>query len=369
MKIAIIADALDNQYAGIHVYTREIILAINRIRKNHELIVIREKQGDLPQNIQQIEIPVLSGPLGQIIRLSLQIPAAIRRMNADVVIEPRHVGPFNLPNTTTRVTVIHDLSWKSVPEFQPFFSAMLQRTVIPWVLKSTNLIVTNSHWTAHDLAQQFPAYANKIIPAPLGPPQNLAIQNDEGIHSALGIDSPFFLFVSTLEPRKNLRTLLAAYQGFRQKNESKVQLVLAGKEGWKMKGFQQAMAQHPFKDDIVQTGFISNQQLAALYKKAIAFVYPSWYEGFGLPILEAFSYGTPVITSNTTAMPEVAGNAAILADPADAKTFTEAMHNIWGNPQLRQTLSTHGLRRVREFSWEKTAATILSALEEKANKS
>jgi len=368
MKIAIIADALDNQYAGIHVFTKALIDAIQRLDSGHELIIIRTGKGGPELEVPDWRIPAFGGRLGQIYRLGWQIPRILRKLEVDAVIEPRHVGPFNLPRRVLRVTVVHDLGWLTVPKFHPFFPALLQRILVPMVLRRTDLIVTNSHWTAEDVRQHFPNCAAKTVAAPLGLTPGFSAQRNPAVLEKYGIQEPYLLFVSTLEPRKNMEGLLRAYTLARHALQEPIRLVLAGKMGWKTRSIEQALEEHPFRADIIHPGYIAAADLPVLYTMARALVYPSWYEGFGLPVLESFGCDTPVITSNVTSLPEVAGDAALLVEPGDPSDIAAKIVQIVGDESLRQKLIARGRERSTQYTWERTARIILEAMEKRVPK-
>jgi glycosyltransferase involved in cell wall biosynthesis len=365
MKIAIIADALDNQYAGIHVFTRALILALHRVGSEHELIVVRTGKGGPELDISDLRIPAFGGRLGQIYRLGWQVPRLLRRLGADVVIEPRHVGPFNLPRRTLRVTVVHDLGWLTAPHFHPTFPALLQRLLVPLVLRRTDLVVTNSHWTAQDVQEHFPSCKQKTIAAPLGLTPGFAPRQDPDVLHKYGIREPYLLFVCTLEPRKNIKGLLEAYTQARKLLQQPISLVLAGKMGWKTGSIKRALRQHPYRQDIIHVGYVEARDLPVLYTMAKALVYPSWYEGFGLPVLESFGCGTPVITSNVTSLPEVAGDAALLVDPADAGAIARSIVRVIEDAGLRQKLIDRGRERAAGYTWDRTARIILEGIQQR----
>jgi len=310
MKIAIIADALDNQYAGIREYTLQLLKALASFDHPHEVIAVRAKRGGLPPKITEISIPFLQFPLAQVYRLGWQLPRHLTRLGVDAVIEPRHVGPFNLPKHIKRATVIHDISWWKYPQFHPFASAQLQRNIVPRVLKRTDLVITNSHFTTSEVAAQFPFCADRICTAHIGRPEDFGPRNDPSLFNRFAIEGPYMLFVSTLEPRKNLAHLLEAYTLFRRKSQRPMPLILVGKEGWRNTAYQRAWERHPFRKDIRHLGYVTRDDLKSLYTHAAMFIYPSLYEGFGIPLLEAFACETPVITSNRSSLPEVGGDAA-----------------------------------------------------------
>ncbi len=172
---------------------------------------------------------------------------------------------------------------------------------------------------------------------------------------------PYLLFVSTLEPRKNIITLIEAFNFLKQKYKIEHQLVLIGQKGWAYKPILAAIETSPWKHHIHQLDYLPDQLLAWFYSKADVFVYPSYYEGFGLPVLEAMTWGTPVVTSNTASLPEVAGDAALMIDPYDPTQVVDAILKVIGDSQLRQELIQKGKERAKLFSWKKTAEETLKA--------
>ena len=172
---------------------------------------------------------------------------------------------------------------------------------------------------------------------------------------------PYLLFLSTIEPRKNITAIISAFNYLKQKYEIEHQLILIGKKGWNYEPIFAAIENSPWKNEIHHLDYLSDELVALFYSRADVFVYPSHYEGFGLPVLEAMTLGTPVVTSNTSSIPEVAGDAAILIDPNDYIQLAEAILKVVSDRQLRQELIKKGKERAKLFSWERTAKKTLNA--------
>ena len=183
-----------------------------------------------------------------------------------------------------------------------------------------------------------------------------------------GIEGDYILSLCSIQPRKNLVRLIEAYSLLRRSHrEGKLpQLVLAGKRGWLDNETRRAAQRQDMSAGIRFTGYVADEHLNALYSAATCFVYPSYFEGFGLPILEAMKCGTPVIAGNRTSIPEVAGQAALLFDPFDVQSLVEALKRVLNDPQYRAMLSAKGLQRASEFSWQTTARLTLAAYEKAA---
>jgi glycosyltransferase involved in cell wall biosynthesis len=171
--------------------------------------------------------------------------------------------------------------------------------------------------------------------------------------------SRYFLHVGTIEPRKNLLRLLRAFERISRADPQAPDLVFIGGSGWRNREFYRAVETSPARSRVRLLGYLPEQDLAALYSASMATVYPSLYEGFGLPPLEAMACGAPVVTSNTSSLPEVVGDAALLVDPSDVGAIEAALVRVKGDPELRETLGYRGLQRARQFSWDITARRTL----------
>lgn len=364
MKIAIIADALDYQYAGIFYYTQELIKALAKIDKKNEYWIIRSKSaGDISHNVKELVVPSRKIPGAAAFRLFFQIPNILKKMNMDIVIEPRHFGPFNLPKKIKRVTVIHDLSPLHYPQWHQFISRNLQQLFLPSILKKANHIITNSSFTALDVAKHFPNTASKTTGILLGKEDSFRPQTQLSILEKYDITKPYILHTGTIEPRKNLTLLLTAFELIKRKRQQPLQLVLIGKLGWKSKKTLNKINNSTFKTDIKMLGYLPRTDLPKIYSMATAFVYPSYFEGFGLPVVEAMACGIPVLVSNSSCLPEVVGDAGLYFDPSDVQTLTKHLTDILLSPMLRKNLSIKSLRQAQKFSWEKTAAQTLGVLQ------
>jgi glycosyltransferase involved in cell wall biosynthesis len=172
---------------------------------------------------------------------------------------------------------------------------------------------------------------------------------------------PYLLFVSTIEPRKNIQTLINAFNLLKQTVKLDHHLVLIGRKGWHYQPIFAAIENSPWTHHIHHLNYLSDEDVAFFYSKADVFVYPSHYEGFGLPVLEAMTLGAPVVTSNTSSLPEVAGDAALLIDPNDPMELAEAILKVISGSQFRQDLIHKGKARAKLFSWERTAKETLNA--------
>lgn len=360
MRIAIIADALDQQYAGIYIYTKEIIKAIATLDTSHQLIIVRAKAKNEFEGVEEIVIPERSFLGHAAYRLLILIPHALNQAKVDVVIEPRHFGPFNLNNKIKRITVIHDLTPLLFPKWHQFSSQLLQRIFLPHILKRADHIITNSTYTSQDVNKIFPFTKGKTTAILLGKDTIFRPTVSKDVLKKYKVQQPFFLFVGTFEPRKNLSTLIKAFNKFKATTNATHQLVLIGKKGWKNTSFFKDLEQSPFRKNIILTGYVERAELPVFYTMATAFVYPSHYEGFGLPILEAMTCGTIVISSNTSSLPEVGGTAANYFSPEDEQALTNFLIEF---SLKKEQQSTASLQQSQKFSWLKAAQQLILTLE------
>jgi glycosyltransferase involved in cell wall biosynthesis len=354
MRIVVIADCIDTQKAGIHVYTKNMIEALEKISGLEIICIRRDKNLSIKFKnditVQGI-IPFLKkDPF----RVFFTIPNAIKKLNPDIVIEPAHFGPFNLPKKIKRVTIIHDLTPIKLPHLHNFFSRNLQRLFLPSVLKRASLIITNSENTSKDVRETYPFTANKIARIYPGTDPFFKIEKDELVKNK----DPYFLSVGTIEPRKNLTLLLESYQLFREKTNRALSLVICGENGWKNKDFYRQLHNHPFKNDIKLLGYTSKEELKRLYSKTTAFIYTSIYEGFGFPIAEAMGCGAPCIVSGTSSLPEAGGGAALYFNPLSSSELCALMIQVSNSNELQNELIIKGFQQIEKFDWACYATNV-----------
>lgn len=365
MKIAIIADPIDNQRGGVHVYTRELVHALLAYDQHNEYILVREQHDPGITNAEQLVVPNYRVGLGlSALRLFGVVPWMLARRGVDAVLEPAHFGPFNLPRRIKRITMIHDLTPILLPEYHRWHSQLLQRWFLGGILKRADLVLSNSQSTTRDLHQHYPVTKDKTATVLLGIDHtDLPEPVGEGALPQIGVDAPFWLYVGTIEPRKNLVRLLEAYRLFRESRAERVQLVIAGQRGWKSEAFYDALERHPFRADIVLPGFVPAQTLSQLYAHAIGLVYPSIYEGFGFPVLEAFSRGCLVVCADNSSLPEVGGDVAFYCQAETPTSIHQQMQRLYALvPAERNQKKIQARHWARQFTWQQHAAQFIQHL-------
>jgi glycosyltransferase involved in cell wall biosynthesis len=353
VRVAILADSLTNQRAGVHHYTKGLINALEQLDSEIEYIIITERKLEFINNFQQVVIRNYNFIGYRALRMFFIIPWIIRKLNVNLVVEPAHFGPFNLPKTVKRITIIHDLTPILFPHYHPFHSQILQRLFLKHILRKADYIVTNSKYTMQDIVKKYSFTKEKISFIYLGYDSIFSPQeNNSEILSSYGIQNDFFLFVGTIEPRKNLNTLITAFSLYKDETQKETKLVIIGQIGWKSNELLMEINSNPLKDEIFILGYVPSEHMPAFYSAALVNIMPSFYEGFGMTILESFACGTPCIVSNVSSLPEVSGDASLTFDPNDAIDLKHKMRLITEDEKLLVDLKLKSLERAKYFSWK-----------------
>jgi len=284
-------------------------------------------------------------------------PWAAWRERLDLLHVPVYVGP--ILSSCPVVATIHDLSFYLYPElFRPLNRIYLQSLTRRTAERAQGLIAVSAN-TRDDIVRVLGVSEKKVSVIPNGVSSDLHPIDDPERIGALrrryGLPDHMILFLGTLEPRKNIRTLLEAYALLRQRNNLTHHLVIAGGKGWHYGEIYAAVERLGLEDRVMFPGYIPWRELALWYNAADLFVYPSLYEGFGLPPLEAMACGTPVVVANTSSLPEVVGDAGVLVDPNDEQALAKAMSDVLSDPVRQRALREAGLSRAEAFSWQATA--------------
>jgi glycosyltransferase involved in cell wall biosynthesis len=267
---------------------------------------------------------------------------------------------------TPFITTVHDFCFYKYPETFSAGSRKIKEFLVPFSVKRAARILADSESTRTDIIKYFPEAEEKIrviYPAVLGFHR---VEDEEAIEAAkkkYNITGKYILGVGTMEPRKNLVRLIRAFQLI-SKEIDDVKLVLVGKKGWLYDEIFKEINNDALKDKIVYTGYVEQQDMKSIYSGASCFVYPSLYEGFGLPPLEAMNCGVPVVSSNISSLPEVIGDAGILINPMEIVEIAEAVLKLLFDEKLRNNLISKGLKQSEKFKWEKTTNKIFEVYDE-----
>ncbi len=366
MKIGVDARLLSRPITGIGRYTLEMCRALSR-RENVKLYLYSPapvREGALADaNVEKIRTGRWTNGVARQIWAETSLPLLAKKDAVDVFWGATHRLPRCLPKSIARVVTIHDFVWKYAAETMRPFSRLLESYQVPIAMHNADRIVVDSHATLFAVQKEFSAYSKKVAVVPLGSThcdshiKPLSLQH-------LGLQMDYFLFVGTLEPRKNLFRLLTAYSRLPTSLKNKAMLVIAGGKGWGGVNVAHAVASLGLDDYVCLLGYVEEHTLAALYANAKFLAMPSLYEGFGLPVVEAMSYGVPVLTSNNSSMPEVAGDAGLLVDPLDVESIRAGLARLIFDSEYRGKLAAFAKDNARHFDWDLSAEKITRVFEE-----
>jgi glycosyltransferase involved in cell wall biosynthesis len=367
LHIGVIYGGISDQKVGMDQYAQQILLTMKQLAPEHRYVLIDHRRQTDPfrNRFEQLVIP-LPKPPAAVSRWNLiEVPRVLSRF--DLVFSPGLYGPPRLPADVKGVMVVHDLVRYLFPRFFVFnlMQKALDRWAYPRMLRNYRHLITVSESTKQDLIRLFQIPAEKITVTHHGAGTEFHPVDDPGGPAGFlqkyNLSIPFILFLGTLEPRKNLTTLIQALALLKEKIPHS--LVLVGQKGWLWEEIFKAVTKHGLQDRVHWTGYIPDEDRVLFYNAADFLVYPSWYEGFGMPVLEALQSGCPVIASRVSALPEVVGEAGLLIDPGNTEDLAGAMLRMVEAPELRQSLREAGLVRARQFSWEESARKTLEVFE------
>lgn len=295
----------------------------------------------------------------------LAIAHAAHRYRLDLVHDPVGIAPFPISRRLApfrRIVTIHDAIAYRYPAGYPWLNNVLQRRYLPAMLRNVDAVISVSRHARRDLAQflpQLPA-GDYVVPPALSPHfRHVGAAERRPVLERLGVRAPYILSVAAQQERKNLRGLLRAFALLHARVPA-CTLVLAGPTLWRFRPLQEEIGALGLEGSVRVLGYVADVDLAALYSGASLFAFPSLYEGFGMPILEAMACGTPVVCSNTSALPETAAGAALLVDPTDQPAIAGAMERVLTDPQIADDWRERGYRRVDGCTWEAAAAQTLA---------
>ncbi len=342
--------------AGIGHYTYELIKHLSMIDHGNEytILVSTKNPIDLPQNIRRIQSK----------KWNLRyIPFDVERIKGKF-----HI--YHEPNYIPRVfdgkiiVTIHDMSYRLYPQYHPYRRIALLR-FFEHRMRAADKIITVSYNAKKEIMDILKVPEEKVSVVYNGvskrfKPMKLSNEQKSIITEVYNLPEQFLLYIGTIEPRKNLVRLLEAFHQVKSElNIKELKLVLGGAKGWLYEDIFDRIRDLKLEQDIIITGYLPDEQLPILYNMALAFVYPSLYEGFGIPPLEAMACGVPVIGSNVSSLPEIIGEAGILIDPNEVNDLSDAIFRVVTSVELRQSMSQRGLVQAGKFSWDDCARGTL----------
>ena len=365
LRIAIDAHSVGTGLGGNESYATNLIEALAEIDSHNEytLYVTKQVAVDRYQNRWPNFFVRQTLPHSPLVRIPLTLSAELRLRPVDLLHVQYTAPPFS---PCPIVSTIHDLAFEHLPQTFNRRSWMQLRLTVRRTAKKAAQIITVSDYSKRDIIETYGVPPERITvtyeAAPSGFRPVESEKELQRVRQTYGIEGDYILSVGSIQPRKNLKRLIAAYSNLRQKRpEGKLpQLVVVGKSAWLYEETLRAIKELELSRSVILTGYVPEADLPALYSGAVCFVYPSYFEGFGLPPLEAMKCGTPVIVGNRTSLPEVVGDAGVLVDPFDVDDIAAAIEKVIGDSDLRSQLSVKGLERAGLFDWRETARQTLA---------
>jgi len=363
MRIGIDGRYIQDHFPGIGRYTYNLVQALTKAAPEDSFVLLHNpKLVNTRYDLETLQSPNLEIVAIEVPTFSLaeqwRLPSIVRGLRLDLFHSPYYIKPYLL--LCPSVVTIHDLIPKLYPQYLPsLWKRAIFEVAIRLAVASTRRVISVSQSTRDDLVRLLGVAPFKVSVIPEGvdtrfkPADEKAIFNLRQKHN---LPVGYILYLGTNKPHKNLARLVGAFA--KAKTERK--LVLAGKEDPRYSEAHEVTKQLGLQDRVVFLGRVSEDDLPALYSGAALFVFPSLYEGFGLPLLEAMACGVPVISSSTSSLPEIAGQAAVMVDPLDLSQLARALERVLGDSNLRASMREEGLEQAAQFSWERTAVETLA---------
>jgi len=378
LNIGIDARWIFPRVSGIGAYSRRLIENLARIDSENQYFILSNNPG-LIEKYNLVSKPNFflveffhspNAPVNQFL-----LPSQCRKFSLDVFHAPHFFTSTRLPSKL--VVTIHDLIPLCFPHFTPRAKKVKFLRLFKYILRKISAkadkIITISENSKKDLVKSLEVEANKIEVIYNGvSPIYRPISSEpikERLAGVVPSDSQVFLFVGRFDPYKNVVGLIKAFNNLKKEGNKDLKLVIVGEEDSRYPEAPNLVKDLGLEKEVIFTGYLEEDELVYWYNRSVAFILPTFYEGFGLPVVEAFACGCPVITSNVASLPEVTGDAAILIDPHSEIELTKAMRHILTNSYIREELRQKGFSRVRVFSWERTARGVLGVYQELGNNS
>ncbi|MDR0364257.1 MAG: glycosyltransferase family 4 protein [Bacteroidales bacterium] len=360
---------LKNKLEGIGWFSYETIKYITQNHPEHEFIFVFDRPYDeefiFSDNVKPVVLfPPTRHPVLQYIWFEFGITHLLKKTRPDLFLSTD--GYLSLRTKIPSITVIHDLNFEYYPQDVSWANRKFFKRYFSKYAKKAVRVGTVSEYSKNDIVNLYQINPDKIDVIYNGVNKAYTPLSEEEIadvRNSLTGGEPYFIYIGALRPRKNLKTLFRAFDAFRKESDSHIKLVVVGDKKWHGQEMQQTYEAMQHKDEVIFTGSLTSDKLREVLGAALALTYVSYFEGFGIPIVEAFQAGVPVITSDITSMPEVAGDAALLIDPFSRISITKAMLKIASDNDLRKDLIAKGHRREDVFTWEKSGKRLWNCIE------
>ena len=360
---------LPNKLEGIGWFSYEVLKRWVEWHPEHEFIFIFDRAYDeqfvFGSNVKPIVAsPQARHPVLFYLWFEWALPAIFKKQKADAFMSPD--GFMSLSADIPTLLVIHDIAWKHFPTQVPWSHRKHYEYYMPRFAKKSAHIASVSEYSKNDIANHLQVLPDKIDLVYDGANESFVPQSLEErvkIEDKYSNGCPYFLYVGSIHPRKNVLRLLQAFELFKSKADTNMKLLLAGRIAWQSGDVAEQLAKMKYRDEVVFLGYTDAVELPKITAAAFALTYVSLFEGFGIPILEAMYCDVPSISSNTSSMPEVAGDAGLLADPYSTDSITEQMLRLWNEKGLREQLIDRGKIQRQKYSWDLTAEKMWMAME------
>lgn len=366
---------IPGKVGGSEIYVRNLLKNLGAIDRENEYILFTNKEnsgtfGISQDNFREVLCPIkASFRPARILWEQLILPLQVRKYDIDVLHSPGYIAPVIV--SCHSIATIHDMNYFYYPEDFSRLPVLFLKVLVLLSARKSDKIITISKNSKKDIVRILKVPESKIsiiyqagdIHSSLMPDENAMTKK---LREEYEIDRKFILTVSASHPHKNLHRLIRAYDILRRNHKIEHKLVVVGIRGRAQSLLLELITKLSLQESIIFTGWIPSEDIPLLYSAADLFIFPSLFEGFGNPVLEAMACGTPVVCSNATSLPEVVGDAAILVNPHDIDEMARAMREVLTDTNLRDKLAKKGLRRSKAFSWEETARRTLKVYEETA---
>lgn len=366
MKIAVNINELTlKQNTGVKTYTREIVKALGRIDKENEyFLYLNCRDEELPCLYNDFKNFKLKSSKSRLpFWTYTKLPQEIKKDQPDILFMPIQAVPFfKKPKDLKIVVTVHDLAFLLFPDHFTRKDRFLLNFHTKRAVEMADKIIAPSEATKRDIVKFYGVSESKIEVIWHG----VKISPESKVQSPkFKINNPYILFVGSIQPRKNITGLIEAFELVKKSRDEalpRLYLVICGGRGWMADEIYKKAKKSKFSKDIIFTGSVSNEERDEFYKNALIFALPSLYEGFGLPVLEAMSYGIPCVVGDNSSLSEIAGNSALFVDANNPDDIAEKINLLLSNSELRKDLSRRGVENVKRFSWDKAGEKTLGIL-------
>lgn len=360
---------LKNSMEGFGNYTYEIVSRLAKLMPNDKIYLFVDRNPDEfkvvhTENVKVVEVfPPARHPILWHIWYEVNLPNAIKKNGIDILFSPDGFCSLNLQ--VPQIMVVHDLAFWHFREHLPAAQTIYFQHFFPLFLKKTDNIITVSDFTHKDLVKNFP-FTNEKTQTILNGYRKVPGVTGENILKKYRLKAgKYLIYIGSLHPRKNIIRMLEAFKIFKNENPSSYKLVVCGRWAWKNNDLKRFLKTYSLKEEVIFTGFLSDNEMFYLLSQSAALIYPSLWEGFGLPLLEAMQYRIPIICSFTSSLPEVGGKGALYFNPYDEISIADAMKKVLLDDSIRKSLIEAGTMQLSHFDWDKSAFAVKEMIENK----